>query len=212
MVTDQVRTWMQAARHGFRFGNRFVYTWLWGRVNIVYGLCGGMCFASLDYAYAGIPLPQASEPPAWGAPLQRYLLRRQWDSWRWLTTPLRAVWWMLQPQGQLVRRTLARELPKVLAGLDANVPQALLLLRARGADPTVNHIVAATGYQRDGQGAVVTLFLYDPNHPGREVCLWVDASAVACPPISQSTGEPLQGFVCIGYRPRTPGPQNRIAM
>lgn len=206
IVNTTGRAW--PLRHGFRFANRFVYTWPWARrrMEIVYGLCGGMCYAALDYAHAGIPLPQASEPPAWGAPLHRYLLRRQWDSWRWLSAPLRALWWMLQPQGRLVRRTLARELPKVLAGLDANAPQVLLLLRAQESDPTVNHIVAATGYRREAQTALVTLFLYDPNHPGQEVCLWVDASGAAMPPVRQSTGEPLQGFIRIGYRPRTPGP------
>lgn len=207
-AAGEVRTGVQAASHGFRFANRFVYTWPWARrrVAAVYGLCGGMCFAALDYAYAGIPVPQASEPPPWGARFHRYLVRRQWDCWRWLTVPLRAVCWMLQPPGRLARRTLARELPQVLAGLDANAPQVLLLMRAQGADPTVNHIVAATGYRLEAHTALVTLFVYDPNHPGREVRLWIDASGAAMPPVRQSTGEPLQGLFRIGYRPRTPGP------
>jgi hypothetical protein len=205
-VTGEVRTRARAARDGFRFGNRFELRLPWrrGGRGFAYGLCGGMCYAALDYMLADAPRPEHSEPPPWGAPLQRYLLRRQWDSWRWLGVPLRTLWWMILSDRQLARRTLQRELPRVLAGLDAGAPQVLLLLRATGADPTVNHQVLATGYRREPDARLVSLFLYDPNHPQREVELYVDTDGTRVPPVRQSTGEPLRGFFRIGYRPRTP--------
>ncbi len=212
---DEVRTQVQAVRDGFRFGNTFVYTWRWfglpwpgqGHVkSIAFGLCGGMCFAALDYRAAGAPVPEQSEPPPWGTPLQRYLMRRQWDSWRWLAVPLRTLYWMALSERQVAWRTVAHELPRVLAGLGAGEPQVLLLLRATGLDPTRNHQVVATGCRREGQDGPVTLFLYDPNHAGCEVALRVDPSGAASPPVTQSTGERLQGFFVIPYRPRTPPP------
>ncbi len=202
-----VRTPLHAVRDGFRFENRFVLSLRWrgGFVKrIAYGLCGGMCYGALDHLLAGAPLPDLAQPPAWGTPLHQYLLRRQWDSWRWLGVPLRTLYWMVLSRRQIVRRTLERELPHILTALEEGRPQILLLLRATGGDPTDNHQVVATGYQREAESELVTLFLYDPNHPGREAELWVDTSGASRPPMHQSTGEALRGFYRIGYRPRTP--------
>ncbi len=205
---DTVRTPLDAVRDGFRFGNRFVLSLRWPvghRVlRIAYGLCGGMCLAAVDYKRGDVPLPALTAPPAWGSPLHRYLLRRQWDSWRWMGVPLRTLFWMLLSRRQLTRRTLEGELPRILAALEKGTPQVLLLLRAKGGDPTENHQVVAIGYERPAESELLTLFLYDPNHPGREVELWVDTSGTTSPPMHQSTGEALRGFYRIGYRPRTP--------
>ncbi len=203
-----VHTAIQAPRDGFRFGNRFVYTWRWlwrGKVRrYAYGLCGGMCLAALDYARAGLPTPEQRETPPWGTRLQRYLLRRQWDSWRYSWAALRTLYWMALSERQVIRRTLGGELPRLLAGLEAGQAQVLLLLRATGLDPTRNHQVLATGYRREGEGGRIALALYDPNHAGREVALWVDPGGATAHSVTQSTGEPLQGFFVIRYRPRTP--------
>lgn len=199
-----VHTGVRAAQHGFRFGNRFVYTLPWRRLGGALGLCGGMCLAAADYAAAGTPAPQMSEPPAWGAPLQRYLLRRQLDSWRYGCAGLRTLFWMALSDADVVRRTLEQELPKVLAGLEQGAPQLLVLMRATGWDPRENHQVLATGYERDHGGELVTLYAYDPNHQGREVALWADATGQAIPPVAQSTGEALRGFFVVPYRLHRP--------
>ena len=54
-----------ARKHGFRFLNRFDYSFkfelpLVGAVELgelVLGLCGGMCFVALDYYFADRPMP-----------------------------------------------------------------------------------------------------------------------------------------------------------
>ncbi len=202
--TQEVYTLLQPARDGFRFANHFVYTLPWhGARQIAVGLCGGMCFAALDYRVAGLPIPSNENPPPWRSPLGHYLWRRQWDSWRQGAAALRALAWMALSDRQVARRTQRRELSRLLASLDRGNPQVLLLLRATSLDPTRNHQVVATGYLRDSPDGAVTLFLYDPNHHGRQVTLGIKAGAEPTT-LAQSTGEPLRGFFLVPYRPCLP--------
>jgi regulator of RNase E activity RraA len=71
--------------------------------------------------------------------------------------------------------------------------------------PTQNHQVVATGYDLDEYNRRVTLFLYDPNHPGKEPELTVGLDPDGDPHIEQSTGEPLRGFFVLDYGPRKRG-------
>jgi hypothetical protein len=205
------RSAMEAARHGLPFANRYAWEGRAGRIGpirlramrISYGLCGGMCYAALDYFHAGLDVPPLYYPPAWGTPLHRYLLRRQIDSWRWLWVPLRTLWWMLSSDRSVARATLRRQLPRLLSSLDRGEPAAIVLIRLHRGDPTINHQVVVIGYECELPTERVRLALYDPNHHGFEVTLALNADPEAETLDGiQSTGEPVRGFFVLPYRPR----------
>lgn len=206
-----VRSPMEASRNGLPFGNRYAWESRARRIGpfrcaawrVPYGLCGGMCYAALDYYHAGLPVPSLYYPPVWGSPLHRYLLRRQIDSWRYLWVPLRTLCWMAASDRAATRATVRRELPRVLRKLDRGEPAVIVLVRVRWGDPTLNHQVVVTGYQRDVVTGRVRLVLYDPNHHGVEVTLSLNAGweSVALDAV-QSTGEPVRGLFLLPYRPR----------
>jgi hypothetical protein len=101
--------------HGFRFTNRFTQSFeydfpLIGQVDLgtlVLGLCGGMCFAALDYFHAGRAIPPRTRVPASGTRLRGYLEQRQFES---LLPPrgiLKVLTWMVRSNrsiGQLTAR------------------------------------------------------------------------------------------------------------
>src|SRR5262245_53695331 len=71
-----IRTGFDTKRHGFRFQN--------GKFKFTYAviipcdvLCGGMCYAALDYYNYQLAVPEESDPPAEGTPLFNYLYDRQ---------------------------------------------------------------------------------------------------------------------------------------
>jgi len=202
---------MDAEDHGLPFSNRFALESRPRRIGplrlrpgrISYGLCGGMCYAALDYYHAGVPAPAMVTAPRWGTTMHRYLVRRQLDSWRCLLVPLRTLCWMALPDEAVARATLRRQLPRLLALLKRGEPAVILLVRVRLGDPTINHQVVVTGYDYERKGARVRLFLYDPNHRG-EVTLDLNACPTdAALEASQSTGERVRGFFLLPYRPRT---------
>ena len=210
----QATTTFAAGEHGFRFANRFDYSFkfdlpLGGDVELgelVLGLCGGMCFAALDYYIAGRPISGGSRVPAAGTELRRHLERRQFES---LVPPggiLKVIEWMVRPDREVARLTAGGEFRKVRTRIDRGEPAVLALIRkdVRG-DPTKNHQVVATGYEFNEQTHTLRIDLYDPNHPGRTPNLTFNFSApeggIAA---MQSTGEPLRGFFVIDYRKRPP--------
>jgi hypothetical protein len=182
---------------------------------LVVGLCGGMCFAALDYYHAGRPAPAADTPPRPGTPLYHYLWARQWDSLGGLAGIARIVGWMLRRGEAVARRTMAREWPRLAARLVDGEPAVLLLVRAGGlADPTQNHQVVVWGYDRDDATGRVSLRLYDPNHPPRDAAAPPPrieftpresgpVAAVEIVDLRQTTGEPLRGFFVLDYQPAT---------
>ncbi|MFO7697820.1 MAG: hypothetical protein R6X16_11790 [Anaerolineae bacterium] len=209
-----VRSPMEATRHGLPFGNRYAWEsrarrigpFRWAAKRISYGLCGGMCYAALDYFHAGLPVPSLYYPPVWGSPLHRYLLRRQIDSWRYLWVPLRTLWWMAATDRAVTRTTVRRELPRLLRKLDLGEPAVIVLVRVRRGDPTLNHQVVVTGYEREVNAGRVRLALYDPNHHGVQVTLSLNADRESeSLNAVQSTGEPVRGFFLLPYRPRRRG-------
>lgn len=172
---------------------------------IFYGLCGGMCFAALDYFNAGLPIPTVADndhlPPA----LLTYLHTRQLDSLGLPVVP-KVIEWMLRDDLDVGRLTARTEVPKLRTRLEKGQPCVLGLIRVHsGENPTDNHQVLATGYDFDDQSGLMTIHLYDPNHPGEAPSLTLNLSQPAQGiNLSQSTGEPLRAFFLINYKAQKP--------
>lgn len=162
--------------HGFHFGNTFSNDFVPALDIRTGGLCGGMAWASLDYFFAGKPIPKQDYRPANRTPLQSYLYNRQVDS---ITTNL-DKWtelgfnpggarnseffnWGLQagPGGRIT---------ELKAKIDAGIPVPIGLQEAGEA----SHQVVAIGYDlgryRGDLGNFkedFKIFVYDNNHPNR---------------------------------------------
>jgi hypothetical protein len=183
--------------HGFKFVNSFK--------NIVYrdihtgGLCGGMVYASLDYFNQRKPIPTQNFMPAEGQPLQSYLYNRQVaalskgiDRWAELAANpggsrnREFFSWGIQPG--------AGGLGKLIARLDKGQPTPLGLWECGGdcncrdeagtkSSCPGSHYVLAIGYETGRYKfdlgnftEDITIFVYDPNHPGETMRLKPDAN------------------------------------
>lgn len=212
-----VRTNFNAQLHGFQFRNRFEIPFehpleltlpFVGPIDlekIVYGLCGGMCFAALDYFHENRPVPSLGREENIGLELLRYLQKRQLDSLS-LPVVIRLMEWMLLEDHVVGRLTTRWEIPKLRRRLDKGLPVVLALIRVEGIDdPTKNHQVLALGYDLDQTTKRLTISIYDPNHPKSEPTLTM---SLARPShgieARQSTGEPLRGVFLIGYTRQGP--------
>lgn len=210
-------TGFSSTGHGFRFVNSFQLpaslqhilpsrsaSYL-GLSDILYGLCGGMCFAALDYFYAGRPVPEARWTNEIGDALFSHLVRRQVDSLR-RGVVLKVLTWMARSDVSLARSVAGWEAAKVRALIDAGQPAVLALVRVKGlTDPTWNHQVLASGYDYDPDTKAMAIQLYDPNHPGQTPSLSMNLTQPSEGiGLAQSTGEPLRGFFVIEYAPVTP--------
>lgn len=196
---------------GFRFPNRYLQPlklplWRsskWGP--IVYGLCGGMCYAALDYYHAGLLVPTRTTVPQPGDALYRYLWKRQMDSLHLPAGALRILRWMFRGDEIIVRTTVQQEFPRLRDSIARAQPPVLLLVQARSwEDPTRNHQVVAVGYDLDDVAQRATVFLYDPNHPGEESTLHLELGSPFGMSM-QSMGEIPRGFFVQDYRPRKKG-------
>jgi hypothetical protein len=206
-----VRTPFSAQNHGFRFANRFEFSFEFrlpfvGPIdlgNIVFGLCGGMCFAALDYFHTGRSVPPETSAELIEPELRSYLGQRQLDS---LSLPVipKVIEWMMRDDVEVGRLTASREFPKLYRRLNRGNPAVLALIRACGVeDPTQNHQVVALGYDLDDVTRQLTVHLYDPNHPGIEPTLSMDLARPSRGiSVVQSTGEELRGFFVISYNPQ----------
>jgi hypothetical protein len=209
-----VRTAFDVFRHSFAFGNRFAILsdrrLPWRLSPVVYGLCGGMAYAALDYYHAGQEPTRASEVPATGSPLWWYLWRRQLATLACPPTIVpRVLYWMQRSDEWVAGRSARIELARARQAIDRGQPPVLLLLRAAGlSSPTRNHQAVAVGYEELGDD-LVRLLAYDPNWPEREVEILVPVRARLGEPPRQSTGEALRGFFLLPYRPRCPPPDLR---
>jgi len=203
-----VRTGFDPPLHSWRMPNRFPW-----RPNKpwVYGLCGGLCFAALDYWELGLPLPPNDDPAHLPAAMLAYLWRRQLAS---MAPPhmLALAWWLLASDAAAAERLSSRTAPYLCAALDAGHPTPLMLVRTRRLrSPWENHQVIAYGYRRQQAASKLALQIYDPNHPGLPVEITVDLDERAnAPHLVQSTGEPLRGLFPLRYRRvRPPLVENR---
>ena len=172
---------------GFRFPNSFppgpvLAVGVGGRRlgvgNAAKGLCGGMVFAARDLFEDGIAPPPATEPPAGGSPLFRYVVRRLFHSFDLPGGPARYMAWMVLPAGDgrlglrgVAARTVGREWPRIKRDLDRGVLSPIGLVRVQSFNPLElgrNHQVLAYGYELDERSARVAISVYDPNHPGAD--------------------------------------------
>ena len=217
------------SRHGFHFANAFpsvpdiTIPIPLGRVELgdaSNGLCGGMVFCALDYFLAKRPIPAMRTPPTTGE-LFDTIVRRLLNSFN---LPLGIVNYIVMmnpdyPDGETrsgrlftqhgrAWRTIRVEWPVIKAMLDAGTPCPLGLVRIKSRDLSQlghNHQVLATGY--DVNDDLLSLFIYDPNHPDRDdVTLSLSLAAPEEPTsITYSPGDqPVYAFFHVNYKFRTP--------
>ncbi len=172
---------------------------------IVYGLCGGMCFAALDYYTAGRSIPDIVHVKEISRRLFWYLWQRQLNSMR-IGMLFRVFSWMFSSGQSLAKQVAWAEIPRLRRSLDAGQPVVLVLVRVKGlSNPTRNHQVTATGYELDASIHKMTIYLYDPNHPCEEPTLSLDLSRPEEGiELHQSSGEALRGLFVIDYKPHIP--------
>lgn len=181
------------------------------------GLCGGMAFAVRDLFEAGCMPPDSSKNPAANSPAFNFIVDRLFDSfnlptgvatyYEWMGLPRHDTW--LGPHG-ISWRTIKESMPEIRSTIDAGHPCPLGLVCSRSTDPRMlgeNHQVLAWGYE--DQGAVATLYIYDPNEPNRDdVTLTFETTK------PQDTtdfhyslpGRTVFGFFAVDYSPRDPSP------
>lgn len=225
--------------HGFRFPNRFggyflpfsTPAFLGSRkVTRKYGLCGGMCAAAYDFILAGRSIPNTDEIPHQGTRLQRYLFRRQMDSFGGLGKQLvKVAEWTSLPDGTLLgtQSCTANEFMSIRQKLDDKNLVILALIYEQASSVKElsrrifsNHQVLAYAYQQN-KSASFTINIYDPNLPGSDdVTLLIEPvtlGEVASPTgpkiltgmkSSQLLGESffkqVRGFFSMPYQPVQP--------
>jgi hypothetical protein len=182
-----------------------------------YGLCGGMCFAALDYYLhgGGLSLPRgqhANDQPAPGTGLRRYIWERQLDSlvsdavkflaWLVILNYVPSVWPFRGGARWLLARS-KREWGKLRASMDAGKPVVIGLTRVtkRVYD---NHQVLAIGYSEVDETRVM-ITVYDPNCPDSESTIDIVFEEQQLNGRESCGGDaPLRGFFCESYSPFDP--------
>lgn len=188
----------------------------------MYGLCGGMAFAALDYYRIGLPLPRGTGPSDQptrktpkGATLRSYLWQRLMDSLTIGRAAANTLAYMgalhLMPKrwpfrgGDSWLLTLTKVHWRHLKRhIDAGEPWPIGLVGTT-KDPFTNHQVLACGYDDSGDGRR-TIYIYDMNCPGAEQTLRLDfrgESLLADESCPGGRGS-LRGFFCENYSPSQP--------
>jgi len=172
---------------------------------VMYGLCGGMCFAALDYFNAPKPIPTLTDVDEIPLKLFYYLWVRQLDSLS-AEAVHKVFKWMVLDDNTLARVVNQWEIPKLRNQIDVHKPVALALVRTKGiADPTKNHQVIALGYDFEPTAKDMKIYLYDPNHPDAQPTLSMNLSKPSQGiGLAQSTGEPIRGFFLLDYEFKSP--------
>jgi len=166
-----------AMEHGFRFANSFdvgaslrvaLLRKKYSENNtngIPYGLCGGMCFAALDYYHANKKVPSFARVEDISPVLFDYLFARQLDTLKYGILA-KVVIWTARRDDSLARSVAAFEVKKLRDRIDKREPAALVLIRAPKLEKLKNnHQVLATGYDYNAQTKDLVIRLYDPNYP-----------------------------------------------
>lgn len=183
-----------------------------------YGLCGGMCFAALDFYYRDdldIPMGEDSndQPPP-RTRLRSYIWKRQMDSiisdgarfmaWVISLNHLPRAWPSQRGAAWLLARS-KEEWTKLRASVDAGRPVPIGLVRDT-KNVFDNHQVLAIGYDEgEGDGAADTIYLYDPNCAGKASTIQVKfGEQLLDGRESCNPWPPLRGFFCEAYAPQDP--------
>jgi hypothetical protein len=210
--------------HGFNFQNQFsglpclfhknlkffylVHQLLFRKNS--YGLCGGICFAALDYFYSGREIPLIDLNLGVSKFLHSYLFRRQNDTYGVFgKIVLKFALWTLMSDATLQNKT-HREFSNIKLSLNQNKPVVLGLVYVHISKSLAiwsNHQVIAYSYQDDGQ--TNTLYLYDPNFPGSEdivIELTRAKEGFECFQRNLQTNQiiPVRGFFKIPYNFTSP--------
>ena len=210
-----IHTDFDPLKHGFRFPNNFELDLLsyvqlpiikntkYG--DLIYGLCGGMCFSALDYFYEKKPIPDNSDIGEINYKLFSYIWKRQMDSLQGKTL-IKMAKWMVYADSTLARLITKQESVTLRHRINNKDPVVLVLLRVSGfSNPTLNHQVIATAYKFDPDQQDLTVYLYDPNHPGKIPTLSMNLSKPSQGmKIEQSSGERVRGFYVIPYAWKPP--------
>ncbi len=206
---DKVQTSFSVAAHGFQFPNDFelklpvkFHLPLAGVIDlndVVFGLCGGMCFTALDFFHARHALPKYRSHKDIDTRLLAYLAERQIDSLQ-ISVLLKVIDWMTSESKHLASKMTKNEIPKLCRMLKRDEPAVLCLVRAsRFEHAAYNHQVLATGFEMDKVSGKIVVTLYDPNHPGESPTItanWKRKEFL----IKQSSGEALEGFFVMPYK------------
>jgi hypothetical protein len=208
---------------GFRFANRWpsgpARAWHLGLVHLGIGdvgrgLCGGMAFVAADRFARGDAPPAEDAPPAFGEPLFREVVDRQFDSFGPLfVVPVRFALAAFQGDRQRIRGTVTVAWPEIRRTIDAGRLAMVGLVRRSGfalVAPDFGHQVVAYRYEASRER--VTIGVYDPNHPSDDtVELVLERSADGRISLGQSTGEPVLGLLALPWAPRGPTPRGGTA-
>ena len=211
--------------HGLKFINRFPgyplpfkSKGLPRASKIIYGLCGGMCFTVLDVINSEGALPQTNQIPEQGTRLQRYLFRRQMNSWGILLSVVArvAIWAFRRDEGK--RGTQHRTwqyYQQLQQKLDTGAYEVLCLIYVDARESfklSDNHQVLAYAITQVKDG-VTDIQVYDPNHPCNDSITLraYELQKEEGPPelavVHMVDGEPykkVRGFFPMRYRQVTP--------
>ena len=220
------------SEHGLKFVNRFKGYFIpfsvpalpdIPSVSNIYGMCGGMVAAALDFAQLGRPAPTTAKVPKRKSSLHRYLYRRQIDSFGAFGEQIvRFARWMLLPDDspQGVWKKSYDQFKEIRERLDDQNPLPIGLVYVSARDTLEiwrNHQVLATHYRQPNQDTI-EMFIYDPNYPLRDD-VFIRSQRVVIPagdgetPLNGLVSEqwagdtqvrPVRGFFAMPYVPVTP--------
>ena len=166
------------------------------------GLCGGMVFTVLDYAFAGVLAPTTTNTPSTNTPLGSYIQERQADTI--LEHPYNAarfVELLANPDDDAVAETTNEELATLKAKIDHGAPAPLGLIPSPWTlDVTQAHQVLATGYRTDADGTKVVV-IWDSNRPRQYTEL---RQAPGFATWSETGGDVWRGFFVTEYSRKSP--------
>jgi hypothetical protein len=181
--------------HGWPFVNSFDYSFLFNKVTIGMGFCGGMCWDALDKFYSNTRIDRALKHPVQGEQLYNELFKVQEDSLP-IETLAKIYDWQQSPDidhafdplhGNLnIYHSLGfkskNEWQSIQSALDSHKPVTLTLIASSNdfnlLNMSNNHRVVVYGYTTRGlndndkiQGTKnpniqrVDMMIYDPNYP-----------------------------------------------
>lgn len=202
--------------HGFKFANTFSNDFVPVLDVRTGGLCGGMCYAAVDYFLARWEVPNQDYRPANGTALQRYLYDCQTHA---IMGSLEA-WMELGNNPFGVRNSEffrwgldSKRIERLQYYIGQGMPAPLGLQGASGLSES--HHVLAIGYDMgrykadlgDYQGDFI-IYIYDPNHPNETRTLLPDLTAEIWVE-GDEKGNPIQGtgwqsWFVSNYSPSNP--------